>query len=153
MLVLNGIGLAAGNWLGGRLADRSIDGTILAALATHIAILVLFAGPMRSPASVAILMVLWGVASFAIVPPLQMRVMEKAGAAPNLASAMNIGAFNLGNAIGAAVGSGVIDAGFGLPALPLAGAALAAMPLLLILWLRRGSRPRSAGAAAIRGSV
>ncbi|WP_267353731.1 MULTISPECIES: MFS transporter [unclassified Methylobacterium] len=153
MLVLNGIGLAAGNWLGGRLADRSIDGTILAALAAHIAILVLFAGLMRSPASVAILMVLWGVASFAIVPPLQMRVMEKAGAAPNLASAMNIGAFNLGNAIGAAVGSGVIDARFGLPALPLAGAALAAMPRLLIPWLRRGSRPRSAGAAAIRGSV
>ena len=43
MLVVNGIGLALGNWLGGRLADRSVDGTILAALAAHVGILVLFA--------------------------------------------------------------------------------------------------------------
>jgi DHA1 family inner membrane transport protein len=65
------------------------------------------------PAAVAIL--LWGIASFAIVPPLQMRVMETAPDAPNLASAMNIGAFNLGNAIGAALGGAVIGIGFGYP--------------------------------------
>ena len=151
MLVLNGIGLAVGNWLGGRLADRSVDGTILASLAAHIVILVLFAGLMRDTAPVALLMVLWGVASFTIVPPLQMRVMEKAGAAPNLASAMNIGAFNLGNAIGAAVGGGVIDAGLGYGAVPPAGAALAALALLLVLWLRRGSRGRASAAGAIAG--
>lgn len=60
---------------------------------------------------------IWRVANFAVVPPLQMRVMDAAADAPNFASAMNIGAFNLGNAIGAASGGGVIGAGLGLPGL------------------------------------
>ena len=147
MLVLFGIGLTAGNWLGGRLADRSVDGTILGSLAAQIVVLALFAWGMQGEASAALLIVVWGIASFAIVPPLQMRVMDEAGAAPNLAAAMNIGAFNLGNAIGAAVGGGVIDAGLGYGAVPLAGAAMAALGLAFLLWLRRAGRVRSAAAA------
>ncbi|CAM3161972.1 Inner membrane transport protein YdhP [Methylobacterium mesophilicum] len=147
MLVLFGIGLTAGNWLGGRLADRSVDGTILGSLAAQIVVLALFAWGMRGEASAALLIVVWGIASFAIVPPLQMRVMDEAGAAPNLAAAMNIGAFNLGNAIGAAVGGGVIDAGLGYGAVPLAGAAMAALGLAFLLWLRRDGRVRAAAAA------
>lgn len=147
MLVLFGIGLTAGNWLGGRLADRSVDGTILGSLAAQIVVLALFAWGMQGEASAALLIVVWGIASFAIVPPLQMRVMDEAGAAPNLAAAMNIGAFNLGNAIGAAVGGGVIDAGLGYGAVPLAGAAMAALGLAFLLWLRRVGRVRSAAAA------
>ncbi|GJE26290.1 MFS transporter [Methylobacterium organophilum] len=141
MLVLYGAGLAAGNWLGGRLADRSVDGTIAAALAGLVVLLLLLAATLRWEAAVAILIVLWGVASFALVPPLQMRVMNEAQEAPNLASAMNIGAFNFGNAIGAAAGGAVIDAGLGYPAVPLAGAAMAGAGLLMLAALRR-SRPR-----------
>ncbi|MCJ2140155.1 MFS transporter [Methylobacterium sp. E-066] len=148
MLMLFGVGLTIGNWLGGRLADRSVDGTILGSLAGLVAVLALFAWGMRLEGGAALLILLWGVASFALVPPLQMRVMEKAGAAPNLASAMNIGAFNLGNAIGAAVGGGVIDAGLGYRAVPLAGAAMAAAGLALLLWLRRDGRVRAAAAAS-----
>ena len=44
---------------------------------------------------------IWGAATFALVPPLQMRVMSVAHEAPGLASSVNIGAFNLGNAVGA----------------------------------------------------
>jgi len=148
MLVLFGIGLTIGNWLGGRLADRSVDGTIIGSLAAQIIILVLFAWGMHGEAPAAVLIVLWGVASFAIVPPLQMRVMDEARAAPNLASAMNIGAFNLGNAIGAAVGGGVIDAGLGYRTVPLAGAAMAALGLAFLLWLRRDQRVRATPAAS-----
>jgi DHA1 family inner membrane transport protein len=148
MLVLFGIGLTIGNWLGGRLADRSVDGTIIGSLAAQIIILVLFAWGMHGEAPAAVLIVLWGVASFAIVPPLQMRVMDEARAAPNLASAMNIGAFNLGNAIGAAVGGGVIDAGLGYRTVPLAGAAMAALGLAFLLWLRREGRVRATPAAS-----
>jgi len=148
MLVLFGIGLTIGNWLGGRLADRSVDGTIIGSLAAQIIILVLFAWGMHGEAPAAVLIVLWGVASFAIVPPLQMRVMDEARAAPNLASAMNIGAFNLGNAIGAAVGGGVIDAGLGYRTVPLAGAAMAALGLAFLLWLRRDGRVRATPAAS-----
>jgi len=148
MLVLYGIGLTAGNALGGRLADRSVDGTIIGSLVGIMAVLALFAWGLRWEAGAAALIFLWGVATFAVVPPLQTRVMEKAGEAPSLASAVNIGAFNLGNAIGAAIGGGVIDGGFGYRSVPLAGAALAGVALLLILWLRRGSRTRAAAGAA-----
>ena len=140
MLVLYGIGLTIGNTLGGRMADRSIDRTLVGSFAVLAGVLVLFAGVMHWPLPVAGAILIWGIASFAIVPPLQMRVMEAAGDAPNLASAMNIGAFNLGNAIGAALGGGVIGAGLGLPAVSLAGAAMAAAALVMLLAVGRRRR-------------
>lgn len=136
MLVLYGLGLTLGNWLGGCYADRSVDGTLIATLGGLVTLLVLFALVMRWPAVAAVVIFLWGVASFALVPPLQMRVMAAAGDAPNLASAMNIGAFNLGNAIGAALGGAVIGAKLGYPAVSLAGAVMAGGGLALVLVLR-----------------
>lgn len=133
MLVLYGVGLTVGNWLGGRFADRSVDRTLIVTLASLALILVAFAFLMPFTAPSAILIFLWGIASFALVPPLQVRVMHAAADAPNLASAMNIGAFNLGNAIGAAVGGGVIAMGLGYPAVALAGAAASAMGLIAVV--------------------
>jgi DHA1 family inner membrane transport protein len=133
MLVTYGLGLTAGNWLGGRFADRSVDRTLIVTLASLTAILVAFAFLMPFSVPTAILVFLWGVASFALVPPLQVRVMTAAADAPNLASSVNIGAFNLGNAIGAALGGGVIAMGLGYPAVALAGAIAAAMGLAAVL--------------------
>lgn len=146
MLVIYGVGLTIGNVWGGRAADRSLDRTLIVSLAALAVLLVIFAGLMQWPVPAAILILLWGIASFAIVPPLQMRVMEAAGDAPNLASAMNIGAFNLGNAIGAALGGAVIAAGLGYPAVSLAGAVMAASALVLVLALQRRSRRAAAPA-------
>ncbi len=85
-------------------------------LAVLIAVLLVFPLVMDWPLPTALAILVWGAASFALVPPLQMRVMEAAKDAPNLASAVNIGAFNLGNAIGAALGGAVINAGLGYSA-------------------------------------
>ena len=137
MLVTYGVGLTVGNWLGGRYADRSVDMTLIVTLAGLSAVLVLFALLMPYALPTAILIFLWGIASFALVPPLQVRVMAAAVDAPNLASAMNIGAFNLGNAIGAALGGGVIAAGLDYPAVALAGAAASALGLAAVLLVRR----------------
>jgi len=137
MLVVYGVGLTVGNWAGGRFADRSVDGTLIASLLGLIVLLVAFAVGMRWEPSAAVLIFLWGIASFAVVPPLQMRVMQEAHEAPNLASAMNIGAFNLGNAVGAALGGAVIDAGLGLPMVSVAGAAMSALGLVMLLVVRR----------------
>lgn len=137
MLMLFGIGATIGNGLGGRLADRSVDRTLMTMLAIMALTLLGFTVLMQWPVTAAIAILIWGIASFAIVPPLQMRVMDAASDAPNLASAMNIGAFNLGNAIGAALGGGVISAGLGLPAVSLAGAAMAALALVTLLVSRR----------------
>nr|WP_288454252.1 MFS transporter [uncultured Pseudomonas sp.] len=141
MLVLYGVGLTLGNMWGGKAADRSIDRTLIASLSVLILVLLAFTMLMRWPLPAAVAILIWGIASFAIVPPLQMRVMEAAKDAPNLASAVNIGAFNLGNAIGAALGGAVISAGLGYPAISLAGAAMAALGLLMVLGFAWRSRP------------
>ncbi|UTV99682.1 MFS transporter [Marinomonas rhizomae] len=137
MLVLYGTGLAVGNILGGRYADRSLYGTLIVSLIAVILLLVVFAVSMSSSIIVVPLIFLWGIASFAVVPPLQSLVVHEASDASNLASAMNIGAFNLGNAVGAALGGGVISAGLGLPSIALAGAGTAMFGLLMVLMLKR----------------
>jgi DHA1 family inner membrane transport protein len=133
MLVTYGVGLTVGNWLGGWFADRSVDRTLIVTLASLSVLLVAFALAMPFVVPTAALIFLWGVASFALVPPLQMRVMAAASDAPNLASAVNIGAFNLGNAIGAALGGAVIAGGLGYPAVALVGALASACGLALVL--------------------
>lgn len=146
MLVLFGVGLTLGNIWGGKAADRSIDRTLIVSLSALILVLLAFAFLMRWPIPAAVSILIWGIASFAVVPPLQMRVMEAAKDAPNLASAVNIGAFNFGNAIGAAVGGAVINAGLGYPAISLAGAAMAGLGLLMVVSFAWGSRTRLAAA-------
>jgi DHA1 family inner membrane transport protein len=146
MLVLFGIGMTVGNIWSGRAADRAPDRTLIIGLGLLTAVLLVFAETMRWPLPAAAAILVWGFASFAIVPPLQMRVMEAAGDAPNLASAMNIGAFNLGNAIGAALGGFVISHRLGYPAVALAGAAMAGSALLIVLFM--GYRARTGAATA-----
>lgn len=137
MLVVYGLGLTVGNWLGGRYADRSVDRTLIVSLAGLSLVLIAFSVMVHFPIPVAGLVFAWGVASFAIVPPLQVRVMTAAADAPNLASAINIGAFNLGNAVGAALGGAVIAAGIGYRAVPLAGAAMAGLALAAVFLVSR----------------
>lgn len=144
-LMLIGLGFTLGNWLGGKVADWSLDGAtaiFLAALS-----IIMLASPLLlgSPVGAAITLLVWGVAAFAIVPPVQMRVMQAAAEAPGLASSINIGAFNLGNAIGAALGGAVISAGLGYAAVPVVGGLTAAAGLGLV-WL---GRRRSGIAAAV----
>jgi len=141
-LVLIGLGFTIGNWLGGRVADWSLEGAtaiFLAALAT-----IMLAAPflLGTSTGAALTLLIWGGAAFAIVPPVQMRVMQAASEAPGLASSINIGAFNLGNAVGAALGGAVIGAGFGYGMVPVAGGLLAAAGLGLV-WLgrRRAAEP------------
>ncbi len=143
MLVTYGVGLTVGNWLGGRYADRSVDRTLIVTMASLTVILAVFALLMPFKMPTAVLIFLWGVASFALVPPLQVRIMNAASDAPNLASAMNIGAFNLGNAIGAVLGGGVIATGFGYTAVAVAGAMAAAMGLFAMLLTLRGDAESS----------
>jgi DHA1 family inner membrane transport protein len=145
MLVLYGIGMTLGNIWGGRAADAAPERTLIIGLGVLAAVLVAFAGVMQWPVAAAVAILIWGFASFAIVPPLQMRVMEAAGDAPNLASSMNIGAFNLGNAIGAALGGAVISRGLGYPAVALAGAVMAGSALAIVLLI--GYRSRRAAVA------
>lgn len=132
-LVIYGIGLTIGNYLGGRFADLALRNTLIVTLAALVALLLLFAATMHSPVPALATIFAWGVATFALVPALQSRLMQVASEAASLASAINIGAFNLGNAIGAAVGGAVIGARLGYPLVAVAGAAMAVGGLACLL--------------------
>ncbi|WP_328396164.1 MFS transporter [Nocardia sp. NBC_00416] len=113
LLVLFGLGFFAGNLIGGKFADRHLMPMLYISLGGLAVVLALFTVTAHNKIAAAITVVLIGALGFATVPPLQKRVLDHAAAAPTLASAVNIGAFNLGNAISAWLGGVVIAAGFG----------------------------------------
>lgn len=137
LLALVGVGFTVGNTVGGKLADRSVDKTLVGFLVVVAASMLAFPWLASSKLGAAIALVVWGTAAFGLVPPVQMKVMRAAAEAPALASSINIGAFNLGNAIGAAAGAVVLGSGGGYHAVMLAGAGLAALALALVLWSAR----------------
>lgn len=138
VLFATGIGLTLGNLAGGRLADRNLPATVLGGFLGVAAALALLAalGPHKVPA--VALLVLWSGLAFALVSPLQVWVVEAAREAPNLASTLNQGAFNLGNALGAWLGGTALTLGAGYRALPLVAAAVALLGLALTLAALRG---------------
>lgn len=135
MLVLIGLGFSVGNHLGGKLADQALYPTLVGFLLLLVLMMLLFPILATTTVGAAVALFIWGVAAFAIVPPLQMCVMSVAHEAPGLAASVNIGAFNLGNALGAAAGSAVLSCGLGYAAISIAGALLSAFALLCV-WLQ-----------------
>ncbi|MYX30719.1 MFS transporter [Streptomyces sp. SID8381] len=129
LLALFGVGATAGNLLGGRLADHSLRGTLFGGLGALAVVLALFPVLMRDEWGAAVAVALLGTAAFVTGSPLQLMVMEKAAAAPSLASSANQAAFNLANAGGAWIGGLSLAAGFGATSPAVAGAALAVLGL------------------------
>ena len=133
MLVLIGVGFSIGNHLGGKFADLSLDKTLIGFLILLMLMMLLFPILASTAVGAGLALIIWGAAAFAVVPPLQMRVMSVAYDAPGLASSVNIGAFNLGNALGAIAGASVLNLGLSYSAVSFAGAGLSAVALLLVL--------------------
>jgi MFS transporter, DHA1 family, inner membrane transport protein len=141
ILLVFGAGLSIGNIAGGRLADRGLARALIGTLTGLALVLVVLRPALSSMVPAVLLVGLLGVAAFATVAPLQLRVLEMAGpAGRNLASSLNIAAFNLGNALGAWVGGVTIDHGLGLGALPLVAAAITVLGLGVALWSLRLER-------------
>ncbi|WP_326723573.1 MULTISPECIES: MFS transporter [unclassified Streptomyces] len=129
LLALFGVGATAGNLLGGRLADRSMRGTLFGGLVSLAAVLALFPVLMATAWSAALAVVLLGTAAFVTSSPLLLMVMEKASSAPSLASSANQAAFNLANAGGAWIGGLALAAGLGVTSPAVVGAGLAVLGL------------------------
>jgi DHA1 family inner membrane transport protein len=130
-LLLFGVGITIGNLLGGTLSDWRPMAFLIGALITLIASLIAlyYAEPYTIPAVIMIL--IWGAVQFAAGAPLQSRIVEQAAAAPNLASTLNQGAFNFGNATGASLGGMMLTAGFTYRQLPLASIIVTLITLFL----------------------
>jgi len=131
LLIVFGAGLVAGNMTGGKFADRHLMSLLFTMLSGLAAALALFTMTAHSKPAAVVTIFLIGFFGFAIVPPLQKRVLDKASSAPTLASAANISGFNLGNALAAWLGGIVIDAGLGYTAVNWMGAALTASAIIL----------------------
>ncbi len=154
ILLLFGVGLAVGNILGGKLADRAPMPAVLGTLAALAAVLGAMRFGIRTPVGAAVFVGLLGIAAFATVAPLQLRVLDKAsGAGQNLASSLNIAAFNLGNALGAWVGGVVIERGPGLESLGWVAALLTLAGLAIALWSRALERRAVALVSAASASA
>ncbi|MER7171030.1 MFS transporter [Streptomyces mesophilus] len=131
LLVLFGLGMVGGNLVGGKFADRALMPMLYVSLGALAVVLALFTLTAHNKIAAAVTIALVGALGFATVPPLQKRVLDQAAGAPTLASAVNIGAFNLGNALAAWLGGVVISAGLGYTAPNWVGALLAASALVL----------------------
>lgn len=141
ILVGYGIAVALGNTLGGKLADKL--GTIRSLkYIFSVQMLVLFSFYFTAQSAWAVLIstMLLGLTSFANVPPLQLLVVEQAKIdAPqsvDVASGLNIAAFNLGITIGAGIGGQVV-AEIGLLDTAWVGAVILAVTLLLVALFNR----------------
>jgi DHA1 family inner membrane transport protein len=132
-LVIFGAGLTLGNLVGGRLGDWQLMPSVIAIFILLIGVLCVFTITDRVPWLALSTLFVWGSLTFALVSPLQTRVMNEASAAPNLASTLNQGAFNLGNASGAFAGGVALSHGFAYGSIPWIGAGLAAAGLVFSL--------------------
>jgi DHA1 family inner membrane transport protein len=125
VLVLFGVGTTVGNILAGRYADRSLPATLIATLSGLTLTLALSTIAWRNPLGATLATVGVGFFGFATVTPLQLLVIRAAGNAKTLASSVNISAFNIGNALGAALGGAVVASGAPLASVGIAAAIVA----------------------------
>ncbi|MGY5807877.1 MFS transporter [Rhizobium sp. LEGMi198b] len=147
-LLWMGIGLTIGNLIGGKLADWRLGTTLAGTFAAIALTSAIFSITSHSFVPAEITLFLWAAANFAAVPALQINVVGFGKDAPNLVSTINIGAFNTGNALGAWVGGVVIDTGFSLSHVPLAGAAMALLGLATVALIFATVRAKSAAPAS-----
>lgn len=131
ILLLIGVGFVVGNTLGGKLADRRLIPSLLGILTFLAVVLATFTFTSHYKVATLVTIFFFGAAAFGIVPGLQLRVVDKAKGAPNLASAFNIAAFNVGSAGGAYLGGVVLDSRLGLNAVPWVGAVVTTVAISL----------------------
>ncbi|MEV6216444.1 MFS transporter [Nocardia sp. NPDC051833] len=142
VLALFGLGMVAGNILGGVLADRGVDRSIFVGMIAMVVILAGFVLAAHHPITASIGAFLVGASGAALAPGLQTRLMDVAADAQTLAAALNHAALNIANAAGAWLGGLVIAAGLGYTAPAAVGALLAILGVALFtatIWAARRS--------------
>lgn len=137
LLLLFGVGLFVGNNLGGRLADRWLMRAVLGTIAALAVVMFAMTWLIENQVTAVIGTFVFGAAAFAVVAPLQLRVMNAAGHAPDVASAANISAFTLGSALGIYLGGAAIDGGLGLSSVNWIGGLISTAGLMVAVlsWL------------------
>ncbi|MCU1418201.1 MAG: arabinose transporter permease [Schumannella sp.] len=115
-LAAMGIGMTAGNFLGGRLADRGAVRGIFVCFAAFAVSLTLLALTAFTIVGLFAGLLLVGASAAALSPVIQTRLMDVAGDSQTLAAAINHSSLNIGNSLGAYLGGVVIAGGLGFVA-------------------------------------
>ncbi|MEY9947535.1 DHA1 family inner membrane transport protein [Kitasatospora sp. GAS1066B] len=132
VLVAYGLGSIVGNTIGGRIANRSADVAVLTMSWTLAAVCLLYWLAAPSAVGAAAFLFLFSIATFALIPGLQTKVLAAAADAPTLSLTANMSAFGLGAALGSWAGGQVIAQGFGTRAVTLGAALFTALGAVLI---------------------
>lgn len=149
LMLVYGLAIAIGNTLGGKFSNRNPIQALIAMFALQGLILVIFSftAPFKIPAVVTIFAM--GALAFMNVPGLQLYVVQLAErfvpTGVDVASAINISAFNLGIALGAFVGGIVFDT-LGLIHTPWIGGLMVGGAVLLSVWSRNMDRAETENA-------
>lgn len=144
-MMIYGVAAAVGNIIGGKMADRlGVDKASVILVTGIVMVLLGMWLLVSSPISMAILVALLGLLSFAAVPALQARLLgiaeTHAPGAHSVASGLNIAGFNSGIALGSMLGGATIST-VGIAYTGLTAAVVCAMGLLLLLLqIARSSR-------------
>ena len=133
-LFVFGLGMTLGNILAGRLADRSVYGTIFAGLVGMAVSLAVFGLVAHSAIAGMLLLLAIAITSQLMGPSLQLFLLDASPDAPSLAAALHHAALNIGNSLGAALGAAVLAAGWGLLAPAWTGVILAVLGLGIAGW-------------------
>ncbi|OZI49223.1 MFS transporter [Bordetella genomosp. 5] len=149
MMAFGGIGIL-GNWIGGRLVDRSPLGTTLFFAALMAFGLTFVTAVMDAPVLLAIALGAWGIAQAALFLVCHVRVMKSAPQAPAFAASLNISGANIGIGVGAVIGGAIIDR-LGLAALGWTSALIVAAAIAVgvaLMGATRRARARDARGSA-----
>jgi DHA1 family inner membrane transport protein len=146
VVALYGLGMVAGNVVGGRLADKSVMGTLYRVLPAIAVALVVYAVAAHWQWSAMVMVFVVGASGSMLIPALQTRLLDASPDAPSLASSLNHAALNVANALGAFLGGLVIALGWRCVAPALVGAVLAVLGfgVALLSGLLERKRPLAA---------
>ncbi|TIX86794.1 MFS transporter [Rhizobium sp. P44RR-XXIV] len=134
VLLLNGVGATLGVFIGGRLSDWKLMPALIVMLAIQAAILVILYLVSPYPVLMTVTIFVWGALNFAIGAPIQARILMWTADAPTLASSLIPSGFNIGIAIAAVIGAGLLEGGYGYRSLPVLGAVALALACLVAIF-------------------
>jgi MFS transporter, DHA1 family, inner membrane transport protein len=132
-LLAFGVGMVAGTYAAGHLADWSVFRTLLGSSGAMAVLLLGYAALAPAGWWALVPALLVALVASVLVVNLQLRLMSVAGEAQTLGAAMNHSSLNVGNALGAWLGGVVIAAGWGYRAPSIVGAGLAVAGLAVLL--------------------
>ncbi len=146
--ILMGFGAVGllGNWLGGKLVDRSPLGASIAFSAPIALAMASVVALVPSKPALGVVLAVWGIAQAALFTAAHVRVMKAASANPALGASLNISGANMGIGLGALIGGRVIDT-FGLAFVGWTAAGVIALAIAAaagLMWASRASAEASA---------